>query len=63
MPRITKLEEDIKHGSKTYEAYQERLNNMVSYQCGDLAGDNSFFSEAVDAAEEVIEILFSRYKK
>ncbi|MPY23994.1 hypothetical protein FM037_14685 [Shewanella psychropiezotolerans] len=61
MSRITQLEDDIKQGNKNHEGYRTRMKEMRGRAVLLKTHGNESCLEAVDAAEEVIDILFSRY--
>ncbi|MEN8617873.1 hypothetical protein [Shewanella baltica] len=63
MSRITQIEDDIKLHNYKREAYHNRLAKMRSNILSGNSGASSLLDEAIDAAEIVIDTLFSRYKK
>ncbi|AQS36198.1 hypothetical protein Sps_01009 [Shewanella psychrophila] len=61
MSRITQLEDDIKQGNKNHEGYRTRLKEVRARVMLLKGQNNECGLAAVNAAEEVIDILFSRY--
>lgn len=62
MSRITQLEDDIKIGCKNNEEYKIQLNAIRDKVYLLKVNNSKYWLDAVDAAEEVIETLFHRYK-
>ena len=62
MSRLTQLEEIIKSSHKEIEEYKIKLNVIRRKVLLLTSSDNQSWLEAVDSAEEVIDILFHRYQ-
>lgn len=63
MSRITQLEEDIKKGIYPQEVYQRQITDIRTHMLSINNTEIGLLQHAVDAAEVVIETLFTRYKK
>ena len=63
MPRITKLEDDIKDRVSSEEEYKLHFAEMRKRLKKSQHKNKLDTEEAVDAAEKVIELLFKRLKK
>ncbi|MCL1076967.1 hypothetical protein D5R81_02990 [Parashewanella spongiae] len=63
MPRLTKLEDDIRKRVNTLEEYQLRFELMHSELNDSEFKKKADFKIALDSALEVIELLYKRLKK
>ncbi len=63
MPRITKLEDDIKARVTSEDEYKLHFAEMRNRLKQSNNKNKMDTEEAVDAAEKVIEVLFKRLKK
>ncbi|MGB0893406.1 MAG: hypothetical protein ACPGUD_03295 [Parashewanella sp.] len=62
MPRITKLEDDIKSKVYSIEEYQKKFELMTTQLDESEIQNKSDYYQAIDAAKEVIELLYKRLK-
>ncbi|RLV59789.1 hypothetical protein D5018_10495 [Parashewanella curva] len=63
MPRITKLEDNIRARTYPKEYYQEQIDNMKQELLNSKEKNKAALLEAADAAESVVNVLYKRFKK
>ncbi len=63
MPRITKLEDEIRKRVNTLDEYQLRFELMHSELEDSDFEKKADFKVALDSASEVVELLYKRLKK
>ena len=63
MPRITKLEDDIKTRVSSEDEYKMHLADIRKRLKASHHKNRRDTEEAVDATEKIIEVLFKRLKK
>ncbi|WP_133407982.1 hypothetical protein [Parashewanella tropica] len=63
MPRITKLEDNIRARKYPKEHYQTQLEDMKQALLNSKEKNKAALLEAVDAAENVVNVLHKRFKK